>query len=213
MAYLAVLAYPGSEKTAHAHRDRLIDAICDWITGWKRRQHRYQRVSARRAATTTDTWIRRRQSLKNDAVFRALNRAEKIIIERRLTAARLAEHLAGIFAARAFDQPNSRFRLRVLGPQSLTRAMDYLAGQTRTGDASTLWRIWRESLPVLHLACAFDKCQPKRRVGDRPDLIIRCVRDHQLWLADAIRSSENRALMLPLYTNFSARAHVSLVAI
>lgn len=212
IALFAVLAYPGTDVRAHAQRDRFMDAVLDWIAGW-RKYHRlgYQRITARRSARAAEAGVRR-QVMKNAAVYRALNRAEGIIIERRLLAARTAEHLAGVWGFDEFNKAQSRIRLKVSGPQSISAAISYLAEQTTSGDASTLWRIWRESLPVLHLACAFDKLQPPRQAGDRPDLVVRCVRDHRLWVAETVRSAEARALMLPHYTNFDPAQRIALVA-
>jgi len=211
MAFFAVLTYPGTDSASHSRRDRLIEAMQDWISGWKKGRLGFRRITTQRLNRVVEAGIRRRQSMKNDAVFRLLNRAERIVVERRLLAAQIAEHLAGLSLSRELERGRSRLRIRISGPQSLTSAIEHLAAQTATTDTSTLWRLWRESLPVLHLACAFYFLQPKQQDNDRQGVILRCVRDHHLWLVETLRSAEGRAPMLPCYTRFDPLERVSLI--
>jgi hypothetical protein len=194
MAYFAILAYPGTTARDHAKRDQLITAMWNYISGVLKYRQGMQRITSGRAKAYEIP----RPTLKNATVFRACQRAERIIIERRLVA-------FGCYQSIVLDQ------LFGGGESCLSEALATI-GKKCGLNARTARRYWDESLPVLHLAHALFTHAPMPGENDRQDLIIRLARDHKLWLQKALEAAENSArYYMPLEVAFDPAKRIALI--
>lgn len=213
LAYFAVLAYPGITAKDHAKRDQLIAAGIDWLYVYHRNNAGMHRVTPGRAGKLPQSWATFQPTMKNTKVLATLNRARQIILKRRLPCARLASDLALIHGGRDLRRQRSALQITVGGEQTFTRRLAAL-GNEIGADSRTMLRYWRETLPVLHLAYAFGQHAPPPAPDDRQDLIMRCVRDHRLWLNKAVAAAESRVyleFMLPSCTSFAPAQRIALI--
>jgi hypothetical protein len=150
--------------------------------------------------------------MKNEKVFAAGNRAEVILREQRLPCAWIASQLAMIQVSEELERQRSALQIRLAGPQRLTGLIESTTEQLGLAEPRTMWRYWNETLPVLHLAMEFYFARPEQQPGHRPQLTVRCVRDHHLWLAGAISGAETRAIYdLPTFTTFDPAKRICLL--
>jgi hypothetical protein len=213
MAYFAVLAYPGITARDHAKRDQLIAAVIDWLYVYHRNNSGMRRVTRDRTVKLPGDWQIYRPTMKNEKVLATLNRAQGIIFKRRLPCAELASALVIIRGGHDQRLRRSALQITVGGEQTFTRRLAAL-GNEIGADSRTMLRYWRETLPVLHLAYAFGQHAPPPAPDDRQDLIMRCVRDHRLWLNKAVAAAESRVyleFMLPSCTSFDPAGRIALV--
>lgn len=213
MAYLAVLAYPGTTAKDHAKRDQLIAAGIDWLYVYHRNNAGMHRVTPGRAGKLPQSWATFQPTMKNTKVLATLNRARQIILKRRLPCARLASDLVMIHHGRDLRRQRSALQIRVGGEQTFTKRLAAL-GNEIGADSRTMLRYWRETLPVLHLAYAFFQHAPTPKPDDRQDLVMRCIRDERLWLGKAVKAAESRTyleFMLPACTSFDPAKRIALI--
>lgn len=212
IAYFAVLCFPGIDVRSHRRRNQFTVALLDYIRGIIKARSGFRRVSRARAESSENAWLRSPPSMKNERVFIACNRAETILRNQRLPCAWIASQLGMIQMSQELKSQNSALQIRMAGPQRLTGLIEATAERLGLSEPRTMWRYWNETLPVLHLALAFYFLRPEQKPDDRPQLIVRCARDHHLWLAKAIDDAELRALhYLPTYTTFDPAKRVRLL--
>jgi hypothetical protein len=211
IAYFAVLCYPGIDPRSHQRRNQLTTALLEYFRGIIKYRNGFKRITRGRAERTTNDWLRQPPSMKNAKVFATGNRAEDILREQRLPCAWIASQLAMLHFSEELERQQSRLQIRLTGPQRLTGLIESTAEQLGLAEPRTMWRYWNETLPVLHLAVEFYFAQPEQQPADRPQLTVRCVRDHHLWLAEAVRGAEVRALDLSTYTAFDPARRICLL--
>lgn len=211
IAYFAVLCYPGIDPRSHRRRNQLTNALLEYFRGIIKYRNGFKRITRSRAKTTQNSWLRQPPSMKNTQVFATGNRAEQILREQRLPCAWIASQLAMLHFSEELKQQQSRLQIRLAGPQRLTGLIESTAERLGLAEPRTMWRYWNETLPVLHLVMAFYFEQPEQQPGDRPQLTVRCARDHHLWLASAVNSAESRAIDLPMYTAFDPARRIRLL--
>lgn len=211
IAYFAVLCYPDIDLRSHQRRNRFTTALLEYFRGIIKYRSGFHRITRARSGSTPNSWLQHPPVMKNEQVFAACNRAEHILHQRRLPCAWIASQLAMLDVSAALKRQQSRLQVSLAGPQRLTGLIESMAEQLGLADPRTMWRYWNETLPVLHLAEEFYFAQPKRPPDDRPQLIVRCVRDHHLWLPSAIKGAELRALDLSSYTAFDPSRRICLL--
>jgi hypothetical protein len=211
VAYFAVLCYPGTDPRSHQLRNQFTTGLLEYIRGIIKYRTGFKRITRSRIESSENSWLRQPRSMKNEQVFATCNRAESILRERRLPCAWIASQLAMVDISEELRRKQSRLQIRLAGPQRLSGLIEAATHRLGLAESRTMWRYWGETLPVLHLALEFHFARPEQQPGDRPQLAVRCTRDHQLWLARAVDRAELRALDLSHYTSFDPVKRICLL--
>jgi len=222
-AYLAALAYPGTAARDHARRDQLITAVTEWIRGHHVYRTGQRRTTAKRRAAAGSDWLQAPRVMGQRQMHATINRATRVIHQQRLFCAavarqwqlrRAAPFLATAFARSLGVKDMEGVTATISGPHSFTQILLSSGWEYQNIHERQIWRCWRETLPVLHLALAiFEEATRKPADDERPDFMMRMISRTDHWLARAVEGSEaNALLMTDLVTGYDPSTRIQLVA-